>query len=261
MTKKKIIIIAVVVVLALALLIVLTKKPGTKPSEGEQTTQSGNENVPAEMLENQSEEAAEETQKLINEIIDEQGGLENAEIISIGGSSESEMLTGEVDENGEPISTTTETVAPIQAIEIVSGSSLVNIKTGEVIKDDGEKVDNAAKPASQDAPAQSFPMTSTEDLPSTAIKLEVTSNSFTPNTFTVKRGQVVTLAVTNVNTTTFSEVFRFDDESLKAVVIGLAKGQTKSIVFNAPTTAGEYTFYSSMFNHREMGAEGKMIVE
>jgi plastocyanin len=252
MNKKKTIIIALVAIVVLVLIIVFGLNKSRTENEGSgQRPSSSSEDVPEAMLENQSEEAAGETQKLIDEIIGEESELDPSKIITIGGAAEVEGMEGEEGSK----------VVPIQAVAIAPGNSLVDINSGDVIRDDGTKVDNAAKPASQEAPSQSFPLDNPDDLPSSTIKLDVTSSSFTPNTFTVKRGQVVTLAITNTNTSTFSEVFRFDDESLKAVVVGLAKGQTKSIVFNAPTTAGEYAFYSSMFNHREMGAEGKMIVE
>jgi len=241
----------ILIVLAIAAIIIVVVMATTKKDSSERRSGSVNQDIPAEMLENQSEEAALETQKLIDEVIGEQGGLENANIINIG-------APMEISEGGEASG---EPAKVIQAIEIAPGNSLVDIKTGAVIKSDGEKVDNTARPASQEAPSQSFPLSSTDVLPQSTIKLDVTSSSFTPNTFTVKKGQVVTLAVSNVNETTFSEIFRFDDPSLAGVVIGLSKGETKSIVFNAPNTAGEYTFYSSMFNHRDLGAVGKMIVQ
>jgi plastocyanin len=245
--KVKIVLILAVVAAAVILFILVTRNN----SSVDKTTDLGGQSIPEEMMENQSEEAAVETKKLIDEVIADQGGLENANIINIG--APAEIIDGE-----EGVSTPVKT---IQAIEIVPGGSLVDINSGNVIKSDGAKVDNAAPAASQEAPSQSVPLSSEDTLPKSTIKLDVTSNSFTPATFTVKRGQVVTLAIANVNETTFSEIFRFDDPSLSAVVVGIAKGETKSIVFNAPSTAGEYSFYSSMFNHRDLGAVGKMIVQ
>ncbi len=148
----------------------------------------------------------------------------------------------------------------IKVVTVTPGTSAVDVNSGKVVTSEGVAVDNAARPSSKEAPHESYPITKTE-VPTSAIKLDVTSSSFTPKEFTVSAGQTVSLAVSNVNKTTFSEVFRFDDPSLSAVVVGLAKGETKTITFNAPTKAGKYTFYSSMFNHRALGAVGTMTVK
>ncbi len=245
--KMKIALIGIALIAVIALVVMIT----TNKEESVKKSDLIEQGIPEEMLTTQSEEAAVETQKLIDEVLSEQGGLEGANIINIG--APADMVEGG-EGTGEPAKV-------IQAIEIVPGSSLVDIKSGAVIKTDGAKVDNAAQAASQEAPSQSFPISNPEELPKSTIKLDVTSSSFAPNTFTVKKGQVVTLAISNVNETTFSEIFRFDDPSLSGVVIGLAKGETKSIIFNAPDKAGEYTFYSAMFDHRDLGAVGKMIVQ
>ena len=170
-----------------------------------------------------------------------------------------------LDENGEPmLDENGEIMTPptkeIKMVVVSPGTSGINIETGKVINETGEVLVNDVSAGSQTAPQSSFPVDATE-LPKSTIKLDATSNSFTPNEFTVNRGQAVSLAVTNANTNTFSEVFRFDDSSLSGVVLGLAKGETRSITFNAPDEAGEYTFYSDMFNHRDQGAVGVMIVK
>lgn len=201
-------------------------------------------------LEDLDEEAAEATQALIKEALELADGTEPMTIQVNDG-------TGEIGEDGIEGEVK---VREVQIVKVAPGTSGIDTTTGRVVDDQGETVSNEAKPSGPGAPASSFPLTE-EQVPASAIKLQVTSSSFSPNEFTVNRGQVVNLAVSNVNETTFSEVFRFDDPSLQGVVVGVAKGETKSITFNAPTTAGEYTFYSSMFNHRDMGAVGKMIVK
>lgn len=238
--KIGLIVLASLILLAL-IIVALTGK------EGAVVLKPGGPKVPEEMKETQSPEGAQETQKIIDEIIDSKGGSEDGVV-------EISIPSGEIGEDGEEITKS------IKAVEVAAGNNLIDVNTGEVIRRDGTKVDNAAAPASQGAPSQSYPMENADSLPSSAVKLEVTSTSFSPNTFTVERGQAVIIAVTNVNESTFSEIFRFDDPSLSGIVIGLAKGETKSVTFNAPTQAGEYTFYSSMFDHRELGAEGVMIV-
>jgi len=238
--------IAVVAVIALALVAYFatrTMTPGGEQGEGNVNVP---ENVPEEMLETQTPEAAEATQALISEVAD---GEEDVQTISLPG----ETTMGE---NGEEIMETKE----MKVVVVAPGTSGIDVNTGTVVTQQGEAVKNDAEAATGEAPQSSFPM-DPADAPQSAIKLEVTSSSFAPNEFTVNRGQAVSLVISNVNETTFSEIFRFDDPSLQAVVVGLAKGETKSITFNAPADAGEYTFYSSMFDHRDLGAVGKMIVK
>ncbi|MFZ4631729.1 MAG: cupredoxin domain-containing protein [Patescibacteria group bacterium] len=234
------IVLAVVVVGALIFLITKPKSSnlvGVTPGEKAKVTE--------DMLANQTPEAAKETEKLLNEVIGDKG-TSTTKTISV-------MVPPT---NGA----TTTTVREVKVMTINPGTSPVDMTSGKVLTELGQTANNSAKPSSPQAPSESFPM-DIKEAPASAIKLNVTSSSFAPNSFTVNRGQVVSLVVTNVNETTFSEIFRFDDPSLGGVVIGLAKGETKSITFNAPAKAGEYAFYSSMFDHRAQGAVGKMIVK
>lgn len=246
MKKEVKIAIAVVAVLALALVVYFaTKQTSQQGNNGAGNTPAG---VPEGMLEDQTPEAAQATQDLINEATDGQEG--NVQTINITG----EGTT--TNEAGEEVPA----VQEVKVVVVAPGTSGIDANTGKVVTQQGKPVDNSAQAATGEAPQSSFPM-DPEDAPKSAVKLEVTSSSFTPNEFTVNRGQAVNLVISNVNESTFSEVFRFDDPSLAGVVLGLAKGETKSITFNAPTAAGEYAFYSSMFDHREQGAVGKMIVK
>jgi hypothetical protein len=234
----KIIIVALIIIAVVVVLVLVSKqKFGANVPSG-----ANNAEVPAAMLEEQSSEAAAATQQLINEA-----------------SKGQETKTIQVSEAAGEMGSST--VKEIKMVVVSPGTSGINVETGKVITNTGAVVENTALAGSQAAPQQSYPMESAKDLPSSTIKLTVTSSAFSPNEFTVNRGQAVSLAVTNINTTTYSEVFRFDDSSLEAVVLGLAKGQTKTITFNAPTKAGEYVFFSDMFDHRAQGAVGKMIVK
>lgn len=210
------------------------------------------EGVPDAMLEDQTPEAAQATQDLINDLVVD--GNQEMQTIQTAGDMDAE---GMVDENGEPIPATTK---EIKMVVVSPGTSGINVDTGKVITQSGDAVANDVSAGSQAAPQSSFPIDAAE-LPKSTIKLAVNSTSFTPNEFTVNRGQAVSLAVTNVNTNTFSAILRFDDPSLSSVVIGLSKDETRSITFNAPDKAGEYTFYNAMFDHRSQGAAGKMIVK
>lgn len=245
--KKNIKIVGIIVIIILVVGIIYLISSVSKPkTAGVVNTNQGTGQVGVTegMLTTQTPAAADETKKLINDVIKDTG------------TSSIETITVNTPSKDGASSTVTE----IKAVTIVSGASAVDINSGKVINKAGEVVNNAAEAASGAAPSQSYPM-DVKDAPASAIKLDVTSSSFTPNSFTVNRGQAVSLVISNVNATTFSEVFRFDDPSLSGVVIGLAKGETKSIIFNAPAKAGEYSFYSDMFDHRAQGAVGKMIVK
>jgi hypothetical protein len=245
--KKNVKIISVIVV-ALILVgliyLALSQKSANGPT-GSNGSNTANvpAGVPKEMLNTQTPAAASETQKLINEATQ-------------GASSTQTISVSQPGTNGSTTPTTTQ----MKVVTVSPGTSPINVATGQVVTPTGQAVNNAAQASSPQAPAESFPITD-GNVPSSAIKLQVTSTSFTPNTFTVNRGQAVSLVISNVNTSTFSEVFRFDDPSLSGVVVGLAKGETKTITFNAPAKAGEYVYFSSMFDHRAQGAVGKMIVK
>lgn len=241
MKKQVKIAITVVVALVVLALIFLMISNSQKNKTG-QTGTTGS--VPKEMLETQTPEAAKATQALVNEVT--QDIKKPVETINVAPTKNADGS----------ISTST-----IQVVTVANGTSPINIATGKVVTKTGEVATNNVAPGIGNAPTESFPITATTTLPKSTIKLAVTSSSFTPKEFTVNRGQAVSLAITNANETTYSEVFRFDDPSLSAVAIGLAKGETKTISFNAPDKAGSYVFYSSMFDHRAQGAVGTMIVK
>lgn len=121
---------------------------------------------------------------------------------------------------------------------------------------------NTDQPGLQTSPQSSFPMT-IENLPINVIHLEINSNSITPNTFTVEKNQIVLLALTNTNTSTYSAVFRFYDTKLSAIAVGVGQNQTKMIIFKAYNVSPgeEIGFYNSMFNHAELGATGSMKIK
>ncbi|MBU4370126.1 cupredoxin domain-containing protein [Patescibacteria group bacterium] len=141
------------------------------------------------------------------------------------------------------------------AEQVVPDASPVSDK-GEVLTSEGVPVDNTALPGSPEAPKQSRALDETE-IPASAVKLTVTANGFSPSEFTVKPGQAVTLSVTSGDKT---HVFKFDDNALQAVAVGVAGGETRAITFNAPT-AGDYTFYCDVPGHRGRGETGVMHVK
>ena len=108
------------------------------------------------------------------------------------------------------------------------------------------------------APAQSLPLEE-NDVPKDALKLEVTAAGFSPDTFTVKAGEEVTLAVKSADQ--WVHTFVFEEPSLKDVSLGLASQETRGITFFAPKEKGEYKFFCNVPGHRERGEVGTMTVQ
>lgn len=187
------------------------------------------------------------------------------------------LLTNKKGSNNEPVvnpeQTTTESTevtgtdgTPAEVVPLeekdgakaqVPGGSLVT-KDNKVITTEGIVTENNAVPASPTAPKQT-PVIPKESLPASVTKLDVSAAGFSPNSFTVKAGAPVTLAVTSADRST--HVFFFDDASLSAVAIGIDPGTTRAITFNAPSKAGEYTFRCDVPGHAQRGETGKMIVK
>ena len=138
--------------------------------------------------------------------------------------------------------------------EIVPGASPVT-EEGEVVTPEGKPVELDAPPGSPDAPQQTGPLS---EAPEKSVKLDVSAEGFSPQEITVSSGDAVTLSVTSADTQT--HVFKFRDESLRGVALGLSPGETRAIVFNAPEK-GEYEFYCDVPGHDTRGEVGKMIVK
>lgn len=190
----------------------------------------------------QSEEAAKETQKLLDEakkIAEKEEGKPGpaTEIVSV-----------KREKNG----TTTEEKAIVIGFE----SSPISLETGEVLTKDGERV-RTDMPSGEIGGPRVSDAINPSTLPESTVKLTMKTDSITPDVFKVKSGQAVSLAA--INQTQTVDLLRFDSPLLSAVVIGLYKDQTMAISFNAPLVPGEYVFYSEFF--RAQGAVGKMIVE
>src|SRR3990167_750240 len=128
---------------------------------------------------------------------------------------------------------------------------------GKVVTPAGEPVKLNVEPGSPEAPQQSAPL-SKKDIPATAVKIKMSPSGISPDVFTAKPGQAITLSVTADESQT--HVFKFDDPSLSAVAVGVGPGETRAISFNAPK-AGEYVFYCDVPGHRGRGELGKMIVK
>ncbi len=139
---------------------------------------------------------------------------------------------------------------------LAPGTSPVSTK-GQVLGANGEVAQNNAEWGTAGAPKQSNPL-SVKDLPKNSVTLNVSAAGFVPNSFTVKAGQAVVLAVSSKDAT---HLFHFSDPSLKAVAIGIGPNETRAITFNAPQQKGQYAFNCDVPGHAGRGETGVMIVE
>ncbi len=150
----------------------------------------------------------------------------------------------------------TEVTQTPQGKILVPGTSPV-ATSGIVMAQTGQPAKLNAIPGSSEAPQQS-PSLSAKEIPSSAIKLRVTASGFSPSSFTVKSGSVVTLSVSSGDEQT--HIFAMDDPSLSALAVGIGPSDpTRVIVFNAPK-AGTYGFHCDVPGHAARGETGKMIV-
>jgi|GEM_PF-4018106 len=104
-----------------------------------------------------------------------------------------------------------------------------------------------------------FPVTNKNELLDDAIQLEISAEGWSPNEFTVNSGEIITLSVSAIDS--FTHIFKFDDDILKAVQIGLAPGDTRAIEFRVPDAKGEYSFSCNAPDHARRGEVGVMIAE
>ena len=138
----------------------------------------------------------------------------------------------------------------------IPGASLIT-PDNKVVTKEGVVAKNDVIPASAEAPKSA--VINKEDLPKTAINIDVAGGKFTPAAFSVKPGQPVSFAVTSADGQV--HVVIFSQAELGAIAMGIGPGQTKAITFNAPTTPGDYEFRCDVPGHRAAGEVGKMIVK
>lgn len=175
--------------------------------------------------------------------------------------------------NNNPATTTPEEIAPSKSVvtlatatpEIIKtatstafGTSLVT-KDNKVITPAGVPVKLNVMPGNADAPTESAPVKGAASIADNAntVKMSVSPAGFSPKEFTVKEGQLVNFVLTSGDE--FTHVFRFDDDSLLAAVLGVAGHETRVKSWNAPKK-GTYTFRCDIPSHAARGEVGKMIV-
>lgn len=156
-------------------------------------------------------------------------------------------------------SSTQATVNPIlvDAKREAPGANLIS-KNGQVITEVGEIVKNDVSPMAPTAPQQTGPITK-EQVSGNAIKIDVSAAGYAPNSFTVKKGVAVTLALSS--TDQWVHMLKFEAPELQAVGTSVSAGTTRAITFQAPTTAGEYKFFCDIPGHVSRGETGVMIVQ
>ncbi len=256
--KKVLIVVAILAVVGVAGYFLLNNQSVRETLEpsGERSGEEQGEEPSEQMKQTQGEEASKKTQKLIEDITRKAQEADDGEDEGEEGDRRSdnivEITRGE-DEDG------TSSTSTISGVRVAEGSAIINTETGEVVNDSGEKTRNDAEVGESDAPRQSSWLEDEEDLPDSVIRMNITEDSIDPAEFTVSPNQAVAIAVKAAGGAT--EIFRFDDPSLKGVAVGVSTGKTRVITFNAPSEPGEYTYYSDIANHRARGAEGVMIVE
>lgn len=145
----------------------------------------------------------------------------------------------------------------VDAKAVVAGTNLIS-KDNKVITDAGIEIRTDVGSADPEAPRQTV-MIDKDTLPASVIKIDATATGFTPSEFTVKKGEPITIALTAADE--WAHTLNFNDPKLSAIFIGPSSGTTRALTFNAPTEAGEYTFYCANPGHINRGETGKMIVK
>jgi plastocyanin len=145
--------------------------------------------------------------------------------------------------NAIQVEGSSEVVNPVveKAVQVAAGASLIS-EEGEVINNQGEKVELSAAPMTENAPRPSVAI-SKEDIPQDSIIINLSADAFSPESFTVSAGKSVSLAFTNNDKVAHTMLSR--DKNLRALMVTVAAGENKVFVFNAPEQAGTYEIRSA----------------
>ena len=112
-------------------------------------------------------------------------------------------------------------------------------------------------PGSPNAPRQSDPLQA-EQIPPGALQVIIKNNAFSPASFAVKSGDVVTIYFTSSDGRSHS--IGFQDPSVQGIAVGVGPGETRSISFKTPK-AETYAFQCNVPGHAGAGERGTMVVE
>ncbi len=94
-----------------------------------------------------------------------------------------------------------------------------------------------------------------EDPSVRTIAIEASSYKYEPDVIVVKKGETVRI---EMNSADMMHNFVIDELGVSLPITNA--GETSVVEFTADTV-GEYTFYCSVNTHRQLGQEGRLIVE
>lgn len=95
-----------------------------------------------------------------------------------------------------------------------------------------------------------------EVIPEKEITIQANEYSFSPNSFTVQKGQKVKLTFKNMGATAHNFVIDEFDVATKTIGIGQS-----DIVEFVPDKEGVFSFYCKVGGHRDLGMEGEIEVK
>lgn len=144
----------------------------------------------------------------------------------------------------------------IDAEAVIPGANLIS-KNDVVLTDQGQAVKMDVMPNSPQAPMAVD--LEKNQLSSEMVQIKIENNQFTPDTFTVNAGAVVSLAFISGDSKTHA--IRFTDSSLAALSLGVSGGKIKAKSFNAPKKTGNYEFQCDVPGHASAGERAYMIVK
>ena len=139
--------------------------------------------------------------------------------------------------------------------EAFAGASFI-AADNKVLDNNSRPADNSAIPHSPQAPKSI--VVNKEKLPQEVLNLKIKDVSISPSSFTVKSGDLISLAVSSDDGKVHG--FAFYNAALSAISMGIDSNQTKAINFNAPVP-GEYEFGCGIPQHVANGEKGIMIVK
>ncbi len=149
------------------------------------------------------------------------------------------------------------TATTTQGTVVAPGASSI-ASSGQVVTPQGAPVKLDVAPGSPQAPQESAPIAAQSIPKADVIKITAITGGWSPNTFTVKAGELVNLVVSDGDQ--LAHVFAFQDPSLSAVAVGVGPGDANRIIsFNAPTKTGTYTFFNNIPGRN--GETGTMVVK
>lgn len=113
-------------------------------------------------------------------------------------------------------------------------------------------------PGPPDKPQQSSAIEE-DQIPEGSIELHVSLGGFSPSSFPVEAGDMVSLAL--VSDDAFTHTLSFDNEELSRFSMGVAAQETRVIFFWAPKEKGTYHFRCGLPGHADHGETGTMVVK